>query len=75
MDYFAGLDISMDETHVCVLDREARRTCAYAPALRSLYRLALVRGIMIPHSGRGVALSSCQSAEATRTAASSSINL
>jgi hypothetical protein len=20
MDYFAGLDISMDETHVCVLD-------------------------------------------------------
>jgi transposase len=22
MDYFAGLAISMDETHVCVLDRE-----------------------------------------------------
>ena len=22
MDYFAGLEISMDETHVCVLDRE-----------------------------------------------------
>jgi hypothetical protein len=22
MDYFAGLDISMDEMHVCVLDRE-----------------------------------------------------
>ena len=22
MDYFARLDISMDETHVCVLDRE-----------------------------------------------------
>ena len=22
MDYFAGLDISMGETHVCVLDRE-----------------------------------------------------
>jgi transposase len=22
MDYFAGVDISMDETHVCVLDRE-----------------------------------------------------
>jgi hypothetical protein len=22
MDYFAGLDMSMDETHVCVLDRE-----------------------------------------------------
>src|SRR6516165_9070039 len=24
MDYFAGLDISMDETHVCVLDREGQ---------------------------------------------------
>jgi hypothetical protein len=23
MDYFAGLDISMDETHVCVLDLKA----------------------------------------------------
>ena len=22
MDYFAGLDISMDESHVCLLDRE-----------------------------------------------------
>jgi transposase len=22
MDYFVGLDISMDETHVCILDRE-----------------------------------------------------
>ncbi len=22
MDYFAGLDISMNETHVCVVDRE-----------------------------------------------------
>jgi transposase len=22
MDYFSGLDISMDETHICVLDRE-----------------------------------------------------
>ena len=22
MDYFAGLDISMDETHTCILDRE-----------------------------------------------------
>jgi transposase len=22
MDYFASLDISMDETHVCVVDRE-----------------------------------------------------
>ena len=23
MDYFLGLDISMDETHACVLDRES----------------------------------------------------
>jgi hypothetical protein len=23
MDYFAGLDISMDETHICILDRES----------------------------------------------------
>ena len=22
MEYFAGLDISRDETHICVLDRE-----------------------------------------------------
>jgi transposase len=22
MDYFSGLDVSMDETHVCILDRE-----------------------------------------------------
>jgi transposase len=22
MEYFAGLDISMSETHICVLDRE-----------------------------------------------------
>jgi transposase len=22
MDYFAGLDISMDETHICVVDRD-----------------------------------------------------
>jgi len=27
MDYFAGLDISMDETHVCVLDREGAVVC------------------------------------------------
>ena len=28
MDYFAGLDIPMDETHVCVLDREGVVVCA-----------------------------------------------
>ena len=22
MDYFAGLDVSMEETHVCVVDRD-----------------------------------------------------
>jgi hypothetical protein len=27
MDYFAGLDISMDETDVCVLDREGVLVC------------------------------------------------
>ena len=27
MDYFAGLDISMDETHVCILDREGVVVC------------------------------------------------
>ena len=24
MEYFAGLDVSMEETHVCVLDRDGR---------------------------------------------------
>ena len=38
MDYFAGLDISMDETHVCVLDREGvvvreRKTASTAEAI------------------------------------------
>lgn len=22
MDYFAGLDVSMEETHICIVDRE-----------------------------------------------------
>jgi hypothetical protein len=38
MDYFAGLDISMDETHVCVLDREGvvvRESKAASTARRS----------------------------------------
>ena len=39
MDYFAGLDISMDETYVCVLDREGmvvreRKTASTAQAAR-----------------------------------------
>jgi hypothetical protein len=29
MDFFSGLDISMDDTHVCVLDREG----AFVPSL------------------------------------------
>ena len=38
MDYFAGLDISMDETYVCVLDREGmvvreRKTASTAQAI------------------------------------------
>ena len=24
MEYFAGLDVSMDETHICVVDRTVR---------------------------------------------------
>jgi len=54
MDYFAGLDISRDETHVCVLDREGvgrrgrlalvnqRRSPAKAPGGR---RIAFETGI------------------------------
>src|SRR5215472_1862685 len=38
MDYFAGLDISMDETHICVLDRngeviQERKTASTAQAI------------------------------------------
>ena len=38
MDYFVGLDISMDETHVCVLDREGavvheRKTASTSEAI------------------------------------------
>ncbi len=40
MDYFAGLDISMDETHVCVVDREGvmvreSKTASTADAIAS----------------------------------------
>ncbi|MFN9498273.1 MAG: IS110 family transposase, partial [Erythrobacteraceae bacterium] len=24
MDYFAGLDVSLEKTHICVLDRDGR---------------------------------------------------
>ena len=38
MDYFAGLDISMEETHICVVDREgevihASKTVSTAQAI------------------------------------------
>jgi transposase len=38
MEYFAGLDISMDETHICILDREGvvvreSRTASTAEAM------------------------------------------
>jgi hypothetical protein len=45
MDYFAGLDISMDETHVCVLDREGvvatslgRRLALFGGEVRVVFR-------------------------------------
>jgi hypothetical protein len=34
MDYFAGLDISMDETHLCVVDRVASAGCMGRAAAR-----------------------------------------
>ena len=45
MDYFAGLDISMDETHLCVLDREgeviwALRTPSFANSAPRVLRVA-----------------------------------
>ena len=43
MDYFAGLDISMDETHFCVLDREGvvvyeGKTASTAEAIAAHWR-------------------------------------
>jgi transposase len=60
MDYFAGLDISMDDTHICVLDREgavvyARKTTSTAQAIAdelakapSCRRIVLETGRMAP---------------------------
>jgi hypothetical protein len=60
MDYFAGLDISMDETHVCVLDREGEviyesRTTSTAQAIAnelakapSCLRIVFETGRMAP---------------------------
>jgi transposase len=59
MDYFAGLDISMDETHVCVLDREGvlvyesgrrrqRRSPSNWPKAPSCRRIVFETGRMAP---------------------------
>jgi hypothetical protein len=60
MDYFAGLDISMDETHVCVLDREGvvvreSKTASTAQAIAgelakapSCHRIVFETGRMAP---------------------------
>ena len=60
MDYFAGLDISMDETHLCVLDREGEviyesRTTSTAQAIAnelakapSCLRIVFETGRMAP---------------------------
>ena len=60
MDYFAGLDISMDETHVCVLDREGEvvfesKTASTAHAIAdalgrapSCHRIVFETGRMAP---------------------------
>src|SRR6202012_2994368 len=60
MDYFAGLDISMDETHICILDREGvvvreSKTVSTAEAISvelakapSCRRIAFETGRMAP---------------------------
>jgi hypothetical protein len=62
MDYFAGLDISMDETHVCVLDREGvvhrrSREVGRSAMNRNFLELAGQRfgrwAVLSPHSERG----------------------
>ncbi len=55
MEYFAGLDISMDETHVCVLDREgvARETepCRAPLGFRTGGVEAAIRSKLPPMTG------------------------
>ena len=60
MDYFAGLDISMDETHICVVDRDGAvvyegRSASPAEAIAdklseapSCHRIVLEIGLMAP---------------------------
>src|ERR1700751_4655776 len=45
MDYFAGLDISMNETHICVVDRDGRVALeAKAPSSPGAIAAELVKG-------------------------------
>ena len=60
MDHFAGLDISMDETHICVVDREGvvvyeSKTASTAEAIAdklsdapSCHRIVFETGRMAP---------------------------
>jgi hypothetical protein len=62
MDYFAGLDISMDETHVCVLDREGvvvRESNAESTAQAVANELAKRRVVVASYSRQGEWRRSC----------------
>jgi hypothetical protein len=62
MDYFAGLDISMDETHVCVLDREGvvvRESKAESTAELSPTNWSKRRVVVASYSRRGEWRRSC----------------
>ena len=62
MDYFAGLDISMDETHVCVLDREGvvihQSKTASTPGAIAV-ELAKAQVVVASYSRRGEWRRSC----------------
>lgn len=45
LDYFAGLDVSMEETHVCVIDREGKVILEVrTPTVPKAIAAALVKG-------------------------------
>ena len=45
MDYFAGLDVSMEETHVCVIDRDGKVILeARTPTMPKAIAAALAKG-------------------------------
>ena len=45
MEYFAGLDVSMEETHVCVVDRDGKIILeARAPTAPKTIAAALAKG-------------------------------